>query len=660
MILTSADVLRRYSQYNETGYAAFAAADAALKGVPRPMIEADGKTLKLTFKGVGDPAETFRFDGTANFKPAQDGLGGSAGIFASARYLEVLPVGQQATPGFAGASLYDQALNALQVPRLSIGALPGVLYGQGGNLVTFNSTLSDINLRQGSSLKAGEVFLVTNTKTGAIVIEQGASINTLGQGSAPFDSRSGFIYDPGQNSLLAVSNGWLEVLPPTTSTEATSGPGSILIGLCASDSCGATTELYSQGTITAATNNTFNLDESVRFGTRNLTLAVGAINIGSAQALAAAGQRQALPQGLTLNQQVLDRLLRGDTAKGAPALENLVLNARDSVNFYESVELSTLDPLTGQSSLQRLVLGTPAIYGYGAVGDRASIRTGTLVWNGAATAPGAPLLAGPGNGSGVLDIQTQVLEFGYGPNAQANNLDNLQRLALGFSQVNLTASQRITANHKGALQVYQLRGDYVSGKGYSYSGGDLRVNTPLWTGEAGSVNRITAGGALTVAGIAGLSAIAADNAALGAELQLEAGSLLLDSTVRLPSGKLTLGASGDVVLGDNALVDLAGREVVLNDVRKYSWGGDLILDSRGGNIRQATGSTVDLSARNNRAGLLSAIALDPDAGLIDLQGRILGSASGSYNAGGTLVPYAGGAVSLRGQSLGISPRSTRA
>ena len=39
--------------------------------------------------------------------------------------------------------------------RLSIGTLPGVSYGQGGNLVTFNSTLSDIILRQGSSLKAG-------------------------------------------------------------------------------------------------------------------------------------------------------------------------------------------------------------------------------------------------------------------------------------------------------------------------------------------------------------------------------------------------------------------------------------------------------------------------------------------------------------------------
>ncbi|AXA53495.1 filamentous hemagglutinin family protein [Pseudomonas thivervalensis] len=651
VILTSADVLRRYSQYNETGYAAFAKADAALKGVPRPMIEADGKTLKLKFKGVGDPAETFRFNGTARFKPAEGGLGGSVGIFADAFRLEVLPVGQQATAGFAGASLHDQALNALQAPRLSIGTLPGVSYGQGGNLVTFNSTLSDIIVRQGSSLKAGEVFLATNVKAGAIVVEQGASINTLGQGSAPFDSRSGFVYNPGKNSLLAVSNGWLDVLPPTASAD-TDGPGSILIGQCDTGHCSGTTELYSQGTITAATDNAFNLDESVRFGTRNLTLAVGAINIGSAQALAAAQQRQALPKGLTLNQQVLDRLLRGDSLKGAPALENLVLNARDSVNFYESVELSTLNPLTGKSSLQRLVLGTPAIYGYGAADDHASIRTGTLVWNGALTPAGAPLLAGPGNGSGVLDIQAQVLEFGYGPNAQPNNLDNPQRLALGFGQVNLTASQRITANHKGALQVYQSRGDYVTGKGYSYSGGDLRVNTPLWTGEAGSVNRITAGGALTVAGIAGLSAAAADNAALGAELQLQAGSLLLDGTVRLPSGKLTLGASGDVVLGDNAQIDLAGREVVLNDVRKYSWGGDLFLDSRTGNIRQAAGSTVDLSARNNRAGLLSAIALGPDAGLIDLQGRILGSATGTYNAGGTLVPYAGGAVDLRGQSLG--------
>ncbi len=663
VILTSADVLRRYSQYNETGYAAFAKADAALKGVPRPMIEADGKTLRLKFTGTGDPASALSFNGRANFTPAKDGLAGSVGVFSTSYDLEVLAAGQAVTPGFNGLSLYDSALNGLKAPRLSIGVLPGVLYGQGGNQVTFTGTLGNIALRQGASLKAGEVFLVTNVKAGGIVIEQGASINTLGQGKAPFDSQSGYVYDPGANSLLAISNGWLDMLPPSVATNGTSGPGSIRIGLCTLSACSGTTELYSGGTITAATDNTFSLDESVRFGTRNLALAVGSINIGSEQSLAAAHERNALPQGLTLNQQVLNRLLRGDTLKGAPALENLVFNVRDSVNFYENAELSTLDPLTGKSSLQRLVLGTPAIYGYGAVGDRASIRTGTLVWNGAATPAGAPIGGGPGTGSGVLDIQTDVLEFGYGPSTQPNNVDTLQRLTLGFAQVSLNANQRISANHKGALNVYQSRGEYVSGSGYGYSGGDLRVNTPLWTGEAGSINRIKAGGAITVAGVPGRVAAPGSNAALGAELALEGRSLLLDSTVRLPSGKLTLAASGDVVLGDRALIDLAGREQVLNDVRKYSWGGDLILDSRSGNIRQASGSTVDLSARNNRAGLLTAIALDADAGQIDLQGHILGAASGYYNAGGTLVPYAGGAVDLRGQRLGdfaaLNQRLTR-
>ena len=651
LIVTSGAVLRRYSQYNETGYAAFANADAALKGVPRPMIEADGKTLLLNFVAGADPAQTFSFKGRADFTANKDGLGGSVGVLGGSS-LEVLAAGQEATPGANLVSLYDSELNALKAPRISIGALPGVLYGQGGNRVTFNSSLFDIYVRTGATLKAGEVFLTTQRKTSdGIVIEQGASINTLGQGKAPYDSRSGFIYDPGQNALLAVSNGWLDVLPPTaTSPLELEGASPVRIGLCASLACTGTTQLYSDGSITVATDNTFNLDDSVRFGTRNLILAVGGVNIGTAEALAAAQQRHVLPQGLTLNQQVLDRLLRGDTTTGAPALENLVLNARDSVNFYDSVALSTLDQ-NGQSRLQRLVLGTPAIYGYGAAGDRATIRTGTLVWNGTTSPAGAPIANGAGTGNGALDILVDTLEFGYGPDSQANSNDN-QRLALGFNQVNLSATRRITANHTGGLKVYEAQGEYVPGSGFSYSGGDLRVNTPLWTGEAGSINRIKAGGDITVSGIAGLSAAAVDASALGAELALEGRNVLLDSTVRLPSGKLTLASTGDLTLGDASRLDLAGRELLLNDVRKYSWGGDLILKSATGDIRQAGGSVIDLSARNNYAGQLSAYAVNEAAGLVDLQGQILGSASGDYNAGGTLVPYAAGGVDIRAQSVG--------
>lgn len=651
LIVTSGDVLRRYAQYNETSYTAFAKADAALKGVPRPAIEADGKTLLLSFTGAGNPAQAFSFKGRAAFTPAGEGLGGSVGVLGNgATDLEVLTTGQPATAGFVGASVYASELNALKAPRLSIGALPGVMYGQGGNLVTFNA-VGSLYLRQGATLQAGEVFLLANGKNrDGIVIEQGAGINTLGQGMAPYDSRSGFIYNPGLNGLLAVSNGWLDVLPPTASLSQWDGPSPVRIGLCTSLACTGTTELYSEGSIIVATDNTFSLDESVRFGTRNLILAVGGVNIGSAQALAAAQQRNALPQGLTLNQDVLDRLLRGDAAKGAPALENLVLNARDSVNFYDSVALSTLDQ-NGQSRLQRLVLGTPAIYGYGAASDRATIRTGTLVWNGTSTPAGAPIANGAGTGSGALDILVDTLEFGYGPNSQPNDNDS-QRLALGFNQVNLTASRRITANHTGGLRVYEAQGEYTPGSGFAYSGGNLQVNTPLWTGEAGSVNRIKAGGAITVSGIAGLNAGVVDASALGVELALEGQNLSIDSTLRLPSGKLTLASSGDLNLGDAAQLDLAGREQTFNDVVKYSWGGELILKSASGSIRQAAGSIIDLSARNNNAGTLSAYALHDAAGLVDLQGQILGSASGDYNAGGTLVPYAAGEVDIRAQSVG--------
>ncbi|MCH2778117.1 hypothetical protein K3V83_14790, partial [Listeria monocytogenes] len=81
----------------------------------------------------------------------------------------------------------------------------------------------------------------------------------------------------------------------------------------------------------------------------------------SSQSLADAAARGVLPNGLALDQTVLPRLLRGERGAGIPALENLILSARDAVNIYGSVSLDTYDPATGKSSLANLVLGTPAI-----------------------------------------------------------------------------------------------------------------------------------------------------------------------------------------------------------------------------------------------------------------------------------------------------------
>ena len=110
--------------------------------------------------------------------------------------------------------------------------------------------------------------------------------------------------------------------------------------------------------------------------------------------------------------------------------------------------------------------------------------------------------------------------------------------------------------------------------------------------------------------------------------------------------------------GRRARLDLGRTQDRFHDVSKYGWG-ELRLESRQGDILQAPGSLIDLSASHNRAGSLTAIALDPLAGRVDLLGAIQGQASGRYDAGGTLVPYAAGGVDIRAQRLDFAALNQR-
>lgn len=641
VILTPANVLRTYSQYNEMSYAGFVRADAVTRGVPRAMLPADARTLRLAIHAGSEDGQALSFEGLANFKAAQGGFGGAAALNGGSSVVEILAAGQAPTAGFTGASVAADALTALGTSRLVIGALPVVYYGQGGRFYTFQGAATQTVLRAGAQLAAPEVLISSRN----IEIEAGAGISTLGRGAPSVDSASGYAFQPGQSSLLAVSNGRLDVLAPDALAS-----GGIRIGTCAAQPCAGVTRLYSEGTIAAATNGTFDLGEQVRYGTRNLTLAVGAVNVGTTDALARAAAGGLLPSGLTLNQDILARLLRGDTSAGAPALEVLTLTARDAMNFYGTAALDTRDPVTGKYSLATLALGTPAIYGYGDAGDEASIRTQNLIWNGATQAPGAVVTGGAGSGTGTLRVDAERIEFGYGQGAQPSGSEDNARLVLGFANVNLNATERITSNHRGSLAVYQSQGAYVSGTGYAYSGGNLTLSTPLLTGEAGSINRITAGGALSVVAMAGSPAAAVQD--LGAELNLTASNVLVDGRIVLPSGKLSVSGRDGVLLTGASHIDMAGRAVAFNDVTRYSWGGDVILESSQGGIRQDAGSLIDISAQENNAGQLRAEAMSAAAGTVDLQGRILGAATGHYDAGGTLVPYRAGGIDVRAQHLG--------
>uniref|UniRef100_UPI00359FB07F two-partner secretion domain-containing protein n=3 Tax=Pseudomonadati TaxID=3379134 RepID=UPI00359FB07F len=653
LLITPGDVVRRHAQYNETSYNRFVVADAARTGVMRAGLTVDAGTLQLALKaGAGmDGQAALRFAGSTRFGVPSDsgGYAGALVVTGPAAGLEILAPGQAPTLGAQAAAVSAADLNALAPAAMFLGASK-INSAAGMRLSGPTGTLL---VRSGVELSAPELFLYTSGSGRGIVVESGATLTTLGRGAVSRDARDGLYYVTDFGGVLALSNGLVNLLPV-----GDSAPAAIDVGACLAN-CAGSTRLLSEGSISAATNGAFTLRDSVLYGTRNLALSVSAVNLGSAEALARAGAAGKLPPGMGLNQNVLANLLRGNSALGAPALESLILTAGESVNVYGSVALDARG--AGGRSLQRMVLGAPAIYGYGAAGDVATIAANEFIWAGSIPADrsgnvplGSSKPQAPGGaildqlGHGRLNIAADVIRLEASPLQLPSPMVAANRLALGFSAVTLDAARMITGSAKGGVAVYHEQDGYTAADGWRYRGGDLLIRTPLLTGEAGADLAFKAGGALRVTGT---GAAPEARKALGASLSLSGGSVAVDTAVVLPSGKLAIKADGDIALGAGARIDLAGREVPLFDVARYSWGGDLELHSVAGNITLAAGSVVDLSARHNRGGRLQAIALGADAGRIDLAGAVLGSASGLYDAGGTLVPYDSAEIVLRAQSL---------
>lgn len=664
LVLTPAEVVRRHASYNETSYSAFVQGVAERRGEALRWRPTDAGNLNLVLgDGAGRSAVPAAiFQGLSHFKAgSNDGRGGTLSVnlrTSNGAVLEIATEGDSAGSG-SGATIFDSALNAFRPETMLIG---GVLR-RDATTYSLEGSAQHIVVRNGVTLTAQEVLLSAAFGGKGILIEQGAAIDTLtgadpsrvAQPTAPYLVSGG---------LLAVSNQRLTALSAQGGGAA--GPVAIDIGGCALD-CSGQTRLLSAGSINVVTDGALNIGDAVSYGTRQLGLGMSALNLGSAEAIAAASAAGGLPVGMTMNQEVLQRLLRGNTATGAPALEALNLTARDAINVFGSVDLDTREGATGRSSLRSLVLGAPAIHGYGTATDRARIFADTLVWDGTlagTTLPGGEQTQPAGEamvgrlGQGQLEINARALELGRAPFTRPSSSVAADRQVLGFAGVTLAASDRMLFSGKGSLDVFQRQGDYVAGSGWQFSGGALDIVTPLLTGSAGAQLAIRNGGTVQLRG----AAATAGSDALGAELSITAERVVIDSRVALASGRFEANARQGVALGSNAVLDMAGRKVSLFDVDKYSWGGDVALSSRDGDIVADAASRIDLSARNNRGGRLTVSALGAQGGRVDLAGTLLGGASGRYDAGGTEVPYDGGELVLRARQLqdfsGLNTRLT--
>ncbi|MDF3837879.1 filamentous hemagglutinin family protein [Cupriavidus basilensis] len=651
--VTPGATVRTYSKYNEQSYDAFQLAQVATFGTARPLLARDGKFLSLTFSNMapkatpgGSPALVW--DGMADFLPADGGYGGTLSLRPAKADLAITAPHSQTQRSATLVPIDADVINRIGAPNLYIGGRPTldtVLAGTiqlAGRLYTTGS----LTLEKDAVLSAAQAFLAANK---GIELQSGARIDTRGWDVPVADSSTGYFFGGGETPLLVASNGSVTLTLPLVP-----GSSSILIGDGAS--------IYANGTVGFSAAGGVSFAGTPLIGAHDLALALPSINLGEANVLAAAQAAGVLPIGMSLTQDILTQLLAGNPSAGIAATKNLMLSASQSLNFFGSIDLSLVDRASGKPLLSQLVLRTPAIYGLGNAGDTARLAVDTLVWSGMvvphydqnrrviydSATPGAVLANGPGTGQGSLSFDANRIIFGYPDKSQPNNSVTSNRLMLGFSNVNLQARESITANNKGSLSAYTIGADPGTGfdpKTYAGVGGALNLITPLLTGDAGSIMSYRTGGALTVASPASATAHLAPQA-LGAEINLNAGTIDVSSAIVLPSGKLTMTASRDIMLADGARLDVSGRAVPFFDVTRYSWGGDVALESTIGNIVQSGGSTIDVSARNSDAGTLQLTALDADAGRIALGGTLLGSGGPGHS---------GGIIDVRAQLIGTDP-----
>ncbi|OYU91962.1 MAG: filamentous hemagglutinin [Bradyrhizobiaceae bacterium PARB1] len=634
IIVTPGTAVRQLSQYNEQGFESFVRQQAGLFDTLRGMTEADAKFLRINLNSMAQDAANSGvvFAGKVDFTAGKGGLSGTFILNGrDGQDLVITGAGSSTTNDASLITVSAASIAAIDAPNLQIGA--GIGYDGARNLT----------LERGVSLPGSNVFL---TASNQITLEEGASINTLGRGFAGLDSSYGITFGPQRvnyatPAFLAVSNGDIRLNTP-------SGAGTAGIVLKQGSS------LYAEGTVGFFADQGFATEGDINIGARRLELKVAALNIGSRETLATYAPQ--LPVGLNLTQDILGALLRGGGAAGAPAVQTLSLGA-NVMNFFGTVDLNTMDPVTGRSLISELVLTTPSIYGYGSAGETAHITTDTLIWNGLAVADPAHLnssnpvfvsvtpgdrIAGLGN-SGTFAVDARKIVFGYPSRSQPDNAVTVDRLMLGFGAVAFNASERVTANNNGTLSVYgsgPAIGASFDPKTYAGTGAVLSFNTPLMTADSGAIFGVY-GNAVSVATT---GAAAGTVSSLGGELSLTGDTLRIASSIVLPAGLISLAARGtasDLVIADGGRLDVAGHDIRLGGAQRRIWSGDIALSSLTGNVVIASGAVVDLSSDGSDAGSLNvkaggALLLD---GLLKGQGGGNGARDGAFaltsaNAGG--------------------------
>ncbi|MGV3499133.1 MAG: filamentous hemagglutinin family protein [Hydrogenophaga sp.] len=431
------------------------------------------------------------------------------------------------------ATVIDAArLNALDADSLLLGATRST----SGDTTTLSVGAQNVTLANDaqSVLAAPEVMLAARD---TLTLREGSAIDAQGSGG-----------DAG--AYTTAGNGALVRAASTSATFSRSGSPDRSAGTLLGD---ASSSIQAARSITLDATRDTRFDGTTAFRKDGAEVA-GQLAIGASRV--SLGDGALADEGLRYSQADLDALL---------GLDSLSLTSYSTVDLYGDVTVGGLDA-NGRPTLKNLTLQGAGLAGHGNAGATARVRAGHITLANAAGVAYAPAGA---PGTGTLELQADTLTLGAGDKTLG-----------GFANVDIAAGRTVG-----------------SGQGRTTLQGNATLRTAQLTGETGADQTLDAGTtALRIGGLAGAAAPTA-SAALGAAWTVQAGAVELDTTVELGSGRFTARAeSGDVVLGDNARVDVAGRGIRFFDQTRGSDGGSVTLDSASGNVALGAGARIDVSA----------------------------------------------------------------
>jgi filamentous hemagglutinin len=352
---------------------------------------------------------------------------------------------------------------------------------------------------------------------------------------------------------------------------------------------GSTTPAMTIGSGAKISGGSVTLDSTGTTSLFTTNLSGSAINLDSGRISLQLGTSGS-PQGLVLTSDALNAL-----QNSAATLSSLSLLSYSSIDIYGSGQI-------GSPTLENLALHAGEIRGFNSNGGTVSFAAQNILLDNSAN---VTVTRSTGSPSGAIEF------------------DATNAITLGANQLYIDQYAGVSLNASGGI--------LVQGTGGLATQGALTMTTPWLTGATGANQKIAAGGTLSIGG----SSTAAP-ANLGASLALQGTTVTDTSNIVLPSGTLTLRATGgDVTVGAGGVLDVSGTAQTIFGATQYTSGGQITLTSDTGNVSLATGSKVDVSAQPEagNAGSLTISASNTTGTLIN-NGTLLGQ-GGAGGQGGT-------------------------